>query len=116
MAGNMVGSISKDAQEIPGSDIKIYTSGVCTFEGRNHDRDDALNGLDSNHLTTTSVDATNANLLHNSEAVAIITVENVRSHEGEYRHDIMQHGIRRQTSQSGHQKKSLVEGLRVIRH
>lgn len=34
------------------------------------------------------------NLLHHPEAVGIISVENVRTHEGEDRHDVVKYGIR----------------------
>lgn len=58
MARNMVGSIGEDTQEIPRPNIKIYTSSVCEFEGRNHDRNDALNGLTSDQSTAKFDDAT----------------------------------------------------------
>lgn len=36
-------------------------------------------------------------LLHHSETVCVVTVENVGSHEGEDRHNVVQYRIRCQT-------------------
>jgi hypothetical protein len=36
-------------------------------------------------------------------------MENVRAHEGEDRHDIVQHGLRRKASQVRHEQQCLVE-------
>lgn len=52
--------------------------------------------------------------LDDLEAGRIVSVEDVRTHEREDWHDVVQHGVWRQSCQIGHQNESLVEGLRVI--
>jgi len=41
----MVCSVGEDAQEVSGSNVKGKAIGIRYFERRNHDRDDAIDGL-----------------------------------------------------------------------
>ena len=42
-------------------------------------------------------------------------MEDIGTHEREYRHDVVKDRVRGDTGQGGHEKAGLVEGLRVLR-
>lgn len=57
-----------------------------------------------------------AYLLYDFEAVTVIAVENIRSHEGENRHNIEKNGFRSKTGKVGDEQEGLVESLWVSRY
>jgi len=48
-------------------------------------------------------------LLYNTETVRIVSMKDVRAHEGEDWHDVMKHRLGGQSSQAGHQQEGLMK-------
>lgn len=55
-------------------------------------------------------------LLNDTEAVSVVTMEDIRSHESEDGHDVAEYSVGGETSESRHEKESLVERLRILRY
>ena len=54
-----------------------------------------------------------SHLLYNLEAIAVIPVEDIGSHERKDRHNIMQHRFLRQSSEGSHEQQCLIERMWV---
>jgi hypothetical protein len=54
-------------------------------------------------------------LLDDTEAVRVIAVEDIRTHEGEDRHQVVDDGIASQRCDVSNQEQGLMEGLWVAR-
>lgn len=65
------------------------------------------------HIYTYQVEDS-THILDDFEAVGIIAMEYVRSHECKYRHNIMKHRVGGESGKIRHQQKCLIEGLRVV--
>jgi len=65
------------------------------------------------HMHTYQVEDS-THILDDFETVGVIAVENVRSHECKYRHNIMKHRVRSESGKIRHQQKCFIEGLRVV--
>ena len=87
MAGDMIGGVGENVEEILRRRGQVYCIGRRVSQRRDHDRHNSINRL-----------------LDYVEARRVVPMEDVGSHEGEDGHNVMQHGIRCQTSEVGHQK------------
>lgn len=60
-----------------------------SLEGRHHDGHDTIHGLQKTLGIMYDAFLEDRYLLYNSEAVRVISVENIRAHERENRHDVV---------------------------
>lgn len=56
------------------------------------------------------------NLLNDAEAVGIITMEHIRTHESKDGHDVAEHCIGSKTRKRCHEEQGLIECLRIFGH
>lgn len=100
MTWYVISSVRENAQKIPRANIEIKAVRVRTLEGQNHDGNNAVDSLmfNQSQYNRNNTDRRVRHLLHHPEAICVVAMKYIRTHEGKNRHDIVQNRIWCQTS------------------
>ena len=113
MTWYMIGSIGEDTQKVPRANVKVHLARKLCFERRDHHGHNTIDGLREGIRSIFNIKDQDY-LLHNSETVRVVAMEDIGAHKREHWHDVVQDRFGCQARQSGHEEESLVESLRVF--
>jgi len=91
MARNMVSGISEDLEEFLRASVQSQWLLVGALERSDHNRDNTIDRLEY-YINNLHYRSKYGNYpLDDLETVGVVSMKNVSTHEGEYRHNVMKH-------------------------